>query len=1377
MNKKLFIFAVALLVFATLTALNAGDINCSDDLPEDNTLQSSQTSNTGYTQETPENIKSVNKSIKSTTKSIGSKSVNNYGELYDVLTSDAENDLNITLNGDSRYIVTENITVNNNIKKLIINGNGRTIDGNHSKTFLTVNGIQSVYITNLSVVNCFESLEHTAIYYLQTCSIGSALRAFNTSVTINNSNFNNNSANGTYARGGAIYAENTTLVIDNTTFSENYIDSFWSGESLGAALYTIKSDVNIFRSNFSNNNAAFENEYHFLSTGHGGAIYGYCSDYYVNDSKFMSNVARDGGAIYLITNNSVVENSLFESNNGENAAGIYNRPSDNYDDEESYAGNLIILNTTFNRNHCSIPGYIDGVVLCNYGNLTVNDSVFTGNYVDNNESITYGVICHYGIGLIVDNTLFDDNNITTLENYGAMINVDGNYSVITNTNFTNNKINATYDSEGGVISNRAKLNTTIENCNFINNTLTGYNVKGGVIYSQSNLTLNCSNFENNAANGSYGESNGGAILSEYADIIIDYCNFTSNKLRGEYASGGAIKTTRNAIINHTSFSNNVIEVTGDNAYGGAVDASNSELLVMDNCLFNFNVIRSVSTGDYHDGAIYTGSNEFDEYHACFVYNSLFTNNTPSNFIVKDNKIVINNKDQNVYVNDFFIPLNDEVMVYVDESTEGNLYYIVDSVLEGFEASNKDYVYKLVITQDEDNQYQDFINNVFFVKIQHNYTLLVNVTDIKFGHSAEITGNFLLNKSDDDIVYFKDREIELYINGNFINRTTTTENGKYFFNYTPDSSGQYEVMIRFPGDDYLYSITNTTKFNVEKLNTTIIFDSLEESNVNNKINITGKLIDEEEKGIKNATITLYIDNKPVNITTGLEGNFSYEHQNTLSGENYIVGFYDGNSNYNHNIKTLNFTVNKINTKLHVNAENTTVGEHTTITGKLTDQENNPIKNTTLTLLVNQDPIEVRTNQTGTFNYTYMTRQQGNNFITIIYAGNNTYNNNVNTTTFYADKIKTITMADIINQKVGNLSFKVSIVGVNNKAITTGTLIISDENGEIMTAHNIEDTHTNIIITDITSGTYKCTIEYVGNETYNPSNTTKTVRIIPEANITIKVLNNTEGNVTIEYTVTNGTDPITDTVTITLPNGSNTTKTPTTQGKITIIDTTTPQGDYTTTATIDTTEEYTGTTTSKDLTIVHDYTQEIRELKEALKEAEGTINKLNDEIDNLTEALNNNISALNEANNKINNLTMELNYANDRINNLTQQLNDAKKEIKTLNNTIMQLQKEIDELKDRIDAWNRTSIIRAVPENNTIGNTMVVVTLDNKLADPITNAQITIKNTQGETIGTGKTDQKGIAVISVDTQAGTENITAIYNGNTKYTPANTTVSITT
>ncbi|MBR0472714.1 MAG: hypothetical protein IJI98_08490 [Methanosphaera sp.] len=1092
---------------------------------------------------------------------------------------------------------------------------------------------------------------------------GSAMTYYgadNSTLILSDSLFDRNDEYTRYeSNGGALYAMiNGTVHITNTTFTDNNAEN-------GGALYVYSfenGNLNITNSTFKENEA-----------GYGGAVYieteGNIS---ITDTSFISNLGEEGsGLFYKNTNNGelIIRNSLFDSN-GEVG----------YDCEVGGAiyfastGNILIDDTDFTRNYAqygsAIYFYADG-----NANISVNNSRFNGNGGNDDEPAQGGSIILIRGYCLVNNSEFINNSAVD----GSAICLSDSSCLVNNSLFKNNLVN------NGCINNYVG-NLTVIYSKFIENTLyenedesDGYGV--AIYNGGGNVTINHTKFiGNNFGDNVYGENSGGAIYSDDGNLYIDNSEFISNKAA---ETGGAIETSGDElIITNSLFKDN--KVIGQDANGGAISARHKRT-VIDNCTFDSYTAKD---DENSGGAIYAPDNHWYEYDYFNVTNCVFITNTPNTFTLSGNRIVLNNSDN--YVPDFA-----NVTVYVNEENGGVNTTLVrdpetgDVYIKDYIASKTNYAYKIIVTQTEESKYyglNDFIENVYYIKLPHDYLLSVTADNVTLEDNTTIRGKLYYITEEGQEIALQNKDIEIWINNNYTYTTKTNEDGTYSYNHTVHTIGEHKVEVKFTGDAYLNEIANNTIFNVEKRNTTITVTA-ENTTINNQTNIHIELKDHEDKPVANANITVYINEKVINKETDENGKISITYNTTLASENHVFILYDGNYTYNpsHNITT--FIVNKLNTTITIQATNCTIGDTITIKGKLSDQQQKAIANAALILFIDEEEIPLNTTSNGEFTYNYKTIHTKDNYIEVFYEGNDTYKDTYNHTTFNVDKINTTTTANITSQTVGNLSFNVNIKGDDNKKINNGTVIVTDEKGEIIAAHNIQD-KTTLTIQDITSGTYTFNITYQGNDTYNPSTTTQTIKIKKEANITINVKNNTEGNVEIEVTLTDDKgETISDqTVEVTLPNGSKTNKTTDKNGKILIKDTTTPPGNTKITVKVPDTNEITGT-------------------------------------------------------NKTEQITIQPNY-----------------------------QKIIDELE-------KTSIITAIPENGTVDDNKVTVTLNNKMGTPISNAPITVKNSKGDIIGNASTDNKGIAVIPVKTNAGTENITVTYPGNAKYSPASTTVSITT
>ncbi|RAP51963.1 MAG: hypothetical protein BZ138_03980, partial [Methanosphaera sp. rholeuAM270] len=1174
-------------------------------------------------------------------------------------------------------------------------------------------------------------------------------------IEINNSKFDTN-GKGSYENaysGGAAYIETGgNITVTNTEFLSNHAME-------AAALYINQyneSNVIIDNSTFDSNGDKYSYSHY---TDMAAAIYlQNIGNTTITDSRFTNNNAEDGTIYYTNTNENttfIVKNTLFDSNGfggmehtEEGAIAVYSK------------NNVSIINSTFNSN----AGCEGGALVLSTANVTIVNSTFYNNgAVDNSEEMEGGTIRFSGATdestLIITNSVFDSNR--GME--GVALELSNINATITNTNFTYNTLFlGGEEMEGGFSTIYSyNVNLILNHTNFIGNGLpSNFNIDdlsgemeiegSGLIYhdGNNNLTIDNSNF---IANIGAGES--GGIIYYYGAEYYQY--YDENHV---YHSGYRSNST--LTINHTTFQDNLV-------YAGEMEEIECEGLIIyiwgnaniDNTYFAHNKMGSWWSNEGIDqeemsGVIYT--DDYNNYFTCNVTNSVFIENNPANFIIKDDQIVLNYSYYEEYQGqtyfelmiDGYMPNYANVTIFLDESEEGTPYklvseytidpyselvrYILSKVyVDGFTVNDDNYLIKMVVNQTEESQYYDrqiFHNNTYYFILPHNYTLSVNAkSPIKCDDNTTINGKAYYVNSTDEEVTFKNKPVSLYINGTYIATTNTNENGEYEFNYTGKVIGTHNITVAFNETLYLPRIVNTTTFDVV-IRDSVLNINTTETKIGQKTNITFNLTDTDGVPIANANITFYIDNQEVNITTDENGIYVYECKINKTGDNYVLAFYDGDYSHTKAMNSTIFNIKKLNTTITVTATNTTVNGQTTIKGKLVDENNKKLAFTPILIYIDEDTINKETDENGEFEFTYPATIAGENYVAVIFKGNINYTDSTNKTAFHVEKLNSTITVTPTTAKIGNVTFTVQVEGKDGKSITNGTIVVYNEKDEIVAGHEITGKTTTVTIHDITSGTYTFDFVYEGNDTYNPSSTTKTVTIIPESHIEIEVLNNTEGNVVIEYTVTNDkNEPLKQqNVNITLPNGTKTTAKTNNKGKITLTDKTAKTGNTTTTAKIATTEKLKGTTANKNITIIPDY-------EKIIKEKDEIINNLNDTIQKL--------------NNEIKELTKDLNKAKKTINNLTQQLNQAKNQIKTLNNTIKKLEKELNKLQDRINAWNKTSIIRAVPENNTIGNTLVVVTLDNKLADPITNAQITIKNKAGETIGTGKTDKKGIAVIPV------------------------------
>ena len=134
-------------------------------------------------------------------------------------------------------------------KNIIINGNGKTIDGKGIAALFKVTGPYTITLNDLTIVNCTAQRSSNGNYY------GAVINAQNQAVklNINNCIFTNNTANptSTNSRAGVIYASgnnNAVVTIKDSTFKDNKAYQ-------GSAIYMTNGTLSISNTEILENQA------------------------------------------------------------------------------------------------------------------------------------------------------------------------------------------------------------------------------------------------------------------------------------------------------------------------------------------------------------------------------------------------------------------------------------------------------------------------------------------------------------------------------------------------------------------------------------------------------------------------------------------------------------------------------------------------------------------------------------------------------------------------------------------------------------------------------------------------------------------------------------------------------------------------------------------------------------------------------------------------------------------------------------------------------------------------------------------------------------------------------------------------------------------
>ena len=962
-----------------------------------------------------------------------------------------------------------------------------------------------------------------------TAKIGGAIYNYGIGFVVGNSTFANNTAedagavynegdnsvvgNSTFANNtaedaGAVYNEGDNSVVGNSTFVNN------TATSIGGAILNngkLVVDNSAFEDNAANyyggailnngklvvDNSAFEDN---AANYYGGAIFNW-------DDLQVTNSAFDGNDI-------LVRNIRAMDNVDHGGAAIYNWKN----------GKLDISKSNFTNN---IKNYKNGDRLvgavATIGDATISDSYFVNNsgrwggalsvmggefsiatnFIDidgtkfvNNSALYGGAMFVWGSNYSISNSVFDNNsafgkgNMTPNNNNGgALVVTQGNMPIsgtIINSNFTNNKAQyggAAWINEGTV---------DISNSNFINNTAT---VEAGAIgfepaYTKITATVYGTNFINNTAG-----VDGGAIYSN-GDLRISDSDFDNNKAQKAdiiYSNiNGLLSINGNNYSNYTENKAPIINLAGIETIssdGGVI------ITVLDNktvnvCYGDVVTLHAIITVD---GVLVANQDlSFSVYNGEDVVvckaNSLLNGSYVATYKINDviNKTVsIVYDGPEVHINTGILNVskaNPDLTVDAVDITVGDLEIItvtgpkdatglitltlngIDYILPIYNGEAKFYfqdlaygTYDVSASYSGDNHYVAAKNSTVFKVDKVLANLNIHVEDITFGENGLVIIT-LPSDIDGSIV-------TVNVNGKVY--PVDIKNGFGKLPLRELDAGDYTISAAFAGNDkYLPGVSNAllTVSKADPALNVLISDVGYDGVFNINVALTGV----DAIGL-NGNVIVTVNNKDysVNIVNG---------KGAAVGVKLAAGTYDftaawaGNDNYNAVGDSGKFSVAKVDSIIDVAVSDIKVGEDAVISVKLLSDATGSV-----TVTVNgKDYTETVVN--GVANVKVADLKAGTYDVAVKYSGDNNYNAAVATSSFTVSKVDS-TMDVTVNDIVFGGDLIVDAV------------LPDDATGEVVITVNGVDYHVSIengkatgTISGLAAGDYTVTVKYVGDDKY-------------------------------------------------------------------------------------------------------------------------------------------------------------------------------------------------------------------------------------------------------------------------------------------------------
>ena len=760
-------------------------------------------------------------------------------------------------------------------------------------------------------------------------------------------------------------------------------------------------------------------------------------------------------------------------------------------------------------------------------NITIANCTFDGCIAANSAGALY--VNHNVTGLVLENNTFTNNSAP---NYGAMV-IEDNAIInsFVNNNFTNNTATAS-DGNGGAA--KLKDNMDVINSTFIENSCNG---SGGAIYVDGSLNVDGSSFKNNTAESgsaiyatSVTMSNSVLLENQAAfdrwdnvnhqitdDHVIIEGTFVGkdNLLNGIQANSGTFNNVTYCGINGGGVNEgttNTDEVLSANSYNEVHQIVILEIYENDVLKYNFTT--------YTDG---NGNYKFDlptdntRNYVFKIYHPEDTYYTGSEYTIEREPSELNITCENIcYEQVENITFNvsssngtatGNITVLIND-TDGRVWYSDTIALnQSGEASlslpdldiGKYYIYA---TYNGDNVYFGDSENASFNVTKCNSTVEVvplptiiygslenvNITVNSLHCTGNFSGNLTINITSDDAIDFEN--ITLI-------RLVVDEDGKVI-GWTIDNRilpvGNYTISVDYSGNYKFNGNSSKAKFTVEKAEPGLVVNTSDinyTQTENIGINVTGVEGGEIPTGNVNVTVTNesgIVYNTIVPISGGI---VNVPVEQLPAGDYNVSVVYSGDNYYNSATATANFTVSMADSAVTVNVTNITYGDDETVKFNVTEGATGAV-NITVT---GDDGVNVAfTNvpiSNGTVGVNVAGLAAGNYTVKVDYGGDNNYNPSSGKADFTVNKADSsvdIQTEGISYHDIENIN--ITVVGVEGGLTPTGTVNVTvvDENGVTKTYTDLpvgSDGKVTVPVKDLPAGNYNVTVDYSGDENYNPS----------------------------------------------------------------------------------------------------------------------------------------------------------------------------------------------------------------------------------------------------------------------------------------------------
>ena len=332
---------------------------------------------------------------------------------------------------------------------------------------------------------------------------------------------------------------------------------------------------------------------------------------------------------------------------------------------------------------------------------------------------------------------------------------------------------------------------------------------------------------------------------------------------------------------------------------------------------------------------------------------------------------------------------------------------------------------------------------------------------------------------DDIVVGEDAVIGVSVPGivsGVVNVTVNDESydvaivdGKGTLTISNLVAGDYNISASYLGDDKYLSSSNSTKFTISKLASSVAVD------VDDIVVGEDAVIGVSVPGIVSGVVNVTVNGRSYNVAI-VDGKGVLIISNLAAGDYAVDVNYAGDNKYLPSSNSTKFSISKLPSSVLVNVKDIVVGEDAVVNVVLPDDATGSV---TITVNGKDYVVDVKY---GVANIAISDLAKGNYNVSVKYSGDGKYLPSENATHFDVVKASEYNVTIIID--VGDIVVgEDAVIGVSVPDIVSGVVNVTVNGRSYNVA--IVDGKGVLIISNLAAGNYNVNVNYAGDNKYLPS----------------------------------------------------------------------------------------------------------------------------------------------------------------------------------------------------------------------------------------------------------------------------------------------------